>query len=110
METDRNGVIVRYDIYYRKMEEEGSEGDNTTFESFSKAEHTPPDPLSERHSTRLGGLEGGRRYEVKIGAATSVGVGPNSTVVTAETLEREHTAITNFMYMYIHNVTAQYFR
>ena len=56
---------------------------------FTRAVHTPFDPLAPRLSTRLGGLEGGRRYEVKISAATGVGAGPNSTLVSEEILERE---------------------
>ena len=97
-EGDRNGVIIRYDIYYRQTdsedeeeEEEDEEAVNSTSDPrpFFKAEHTPRDPLAMSHSTRLGGLRGGQRYQVKIRGATSVGAGPNSTVVTADTLERE---------------------
>ena len=91
--TERNGVIVRYDIYYRKTKVE--EGANMTLDPFIKANHTPFNLSAESHWVRLGGLEGGRRYEVMISAATRVGVGPNSTLVTTETLEREHTIVCN---------------
>ena len=85
-EADRNGVIIRYDIFYREMEE------NSTSDTqlFSLAEYTPSQPQASSHSTRLGGLAGGKRFQVKLRAATSVGVGPNSTLVSTETLEREH--------------------
>ena len=89
LEAERNGLIVQYNIYYRQIDElEGAES-NSDPPPFTKAVHTPFDPLAASHSTRLGGLEGGRGYEVMISAATSVGAGPNSTVVTEETLERE---------------------
>ena len=70
-------------------EEEEGEELNSEPRAFTKAEHTPFDPLAASHSARLAGLRGGRRYEVVIGAATAVGVGPNSTLVSGETLERE---------------------
>ena len=91
-EADRNGVIIRYDIFY--LEEEEEEETNTTLASprvFSVAEYTPSDPEASGHSTRLGGLAGGKRYLVKMRAATSVGAGPNSTLVSIVTLEREKT-------------------
>lgn len=71
------------------MDNEGVESD------FIKVEHMPSDPLATAHSTHLGGLEGGKRYEVKISAATAAGVGPNSTLVSEETLEREQDLHTN---------------
>ena len=92
-EADRNGIISRYDIFFRQIDTVELESSNSTALPpelvFFKAEHTPTDPGASSHSTRLGGLAGGERYEVKIAAVTSVGAGPNSTVVTAETLERE---------------------
>ena len=70
-------------------EEEGESGGGSSLSRpFSLATYAPSDPGAATHRTRLGGLEGGRRYEVKIGAATSVGVGPNSTLATGRTLER----------------------
>ena len=92
-EADRNGVISRYHIFFRQINE--GEGPNSTSDprAFSLAEHTPSDPNARSHSARLGGLAGGRSYQVKIRAVTSVGVGPNSTLVTMETLEREQQTI-----------------
>ena len=87
LERERNGLIVRYDIYYREMDSKGVESDSES--PFIKVEHIPSNPLATAYSTRLGGLEGGARYEVKISAATAAGVGPNSTLVSEETLERE---------------------
>jgi hypothetical protein len=86
-EADRNGVIIRYDIFYLEMEEDETNDTSASPRVFSAAEYTPSDLEASNHSTRLGGLAGGKRYLVKMRAATSPGAGPNSTLVSTVTLE-----------------------
>ena len=95
-EAERNGIIIRYDIFYREMGETNSTS-SAPLSVFSVAEYTPSDPQASDHSTRLGGLAGGKKYQVKLRAATSVGVGPNSTLVSTETLERKYFTHHSFM-------------
>ncbi len=65
-ESQRNGNITIYSIEYRLVGES----------SFTTVLYVPDNHLDTSHLYSLSGLSGGRMYEVRVAAMTSVGLGP----------------------------------
>lgn len=81
-EQDQNGVIIFYNVYFRETPETSSDSFTFTLVVF-----TPTNLTASQHSFIIEGLAGGQSYDIKLQAATAVGLGPNSTFIseTAQT-------------------------
>eukprot|EP00731_Ephydatia_muelleri_P012251 Em0006g1145a len=79
----QNGVIIQYNIYYRLLP--------TTFAQAASFDtqviQIPAVADTTTYHHLITSLKGGSSYSVKISAATEIGSGPNSTALTAETIE-----------------------
>lgn len=81
---DKNGIILNYTIYYRETPDNSSVTPNYTSVTYVvPSSHSEED---EPFIFTLRDLKGGKSYDIKMQAFTSVGGGPNSSVVREETL------------------------
>ncbi len=88
LESERNGVIISYRIFYRRVPQNISADP-----PFSNATYLRNDTADVLHSLTVEGLEELMVYQVKLYASTSVGDGPESELMNVTTARRKNLCV-----------------
>ena len=92
---DQNGIILNYTIYYRETPDNSSNYASITY--VVPSTHSEDD---EPFTAVISDLKGGTSYDVILQAYTSVGGGPNSTVVRLETMRGKNKNILFILFLF----------